>query len=61
LQDTPKFTKIGIFGLKICHLATLLAKPSHARRNGSMLAEIKLQDSSVHGNVGETTQKHFYQ
>jgi hypothetical protein len=24
LQDPPKFTKIGIFGLKISHLATLL-------------------------------------
>jgi hypothetical protein len=23
LQDPPKFTQIGIFGLKICHLATL--------------------------------------
>jgi hypothetical protein len=23
LQDPPKFTKIGIFGLKICYLATL--------------------------------------
>jgi hypothetical protein len=23
LQDTPKFTQIGIFGLKTCHLATL--------------------------------------
>jgi hypothetical protein len=25
LQDAPKFTQIGIFGLKIYHLATLLA------------------------------------
>jgi hypothetical protein len=24
LQDPPKFTQIGIFGLKICHLATLI-------------------------------------
>jgi hypothetical protein len=24
LQDPSKFTQIGIFGLKICHLATLL-------------------------------------
>jgi hypothetical protein len=24
LQDPPKFTQLGIFGLKICHLATLL-------------------------------------
>jgi hypothetical protein len=24
LQDLPKFTQIGIFGLKIYHLATLL-------------------------------------
>jgi hypothetical protein len=23
LQDPPKFAQIGIFGLKICHLATL--------------------------------------
>jgi hypothetical protein len=27
LQDTPKFTQIGIFGLKIYHLATLLEVP----------------------------------
>jgi hypothetical protein len=26
LQDPPKFTQIGLFGLKICHLATLLVK-----------------------------------
>jgi hypothetical protein len=25
LQDPPKFIQIGIFGLKICHLATLQA------------------------------------
>jgi hypothetical protein len=25
LQDPPKFTQLEIFGLKICHLATLLA------------------------------------
>jgi hypothetical protein len=24
LQDPPKFAQIGIFGLKICHLATLV-------------------------------------
>jgi hypothetical protein len=24
LQDPPFFTKIGIWGLKICHLTTLL-------------------------------------
>jgi hypothetical protein len=23
LQGTPKFTQVGIFGLKICHLATM--------------------------------------
>jgi hypothetical protein len=27
LQDLPKFTKNWIFGLKICHLATLLLPP----------------------------------
>jgi hypothetical protein len=27
LQDTPKFTQSGIFGLKICHLATLFPSP----------------------------------
>jgi hypothetical protein len=26
LKDPPKFTQIGIFGLKKCHLATLLQK-----------------------------------
>jgi hypothetical protein len=25
IQDPPKFTQNGIFGLKICHLATLVA------------------------------------
>jgi hypothetical protein len=24
LQDPQKFTQIGIFGLKLCHLATLI-------------------------------------
>jgi hypothetical protein len=28
LQDPPKFTPIGIFGLKISHLATLVGKQS---------------------------------
>jgi hypothetical protein len=27
LQDPPKLTQIGIFGLKICHLATLSPSP----------------------------------
>jgi hypothetical protein len=26
LQDPPKFTQIGIFGLKMCHLANLSRK-----------------------------------
>jgi hypothetical protein len=26
LQDSPKFTQIGIFGLKICHLSTLIQR-----------------------------------
>jgi hypothetical protein len=30
LQDPPKFTQIGIFGLKICHLATLLLQEGQA-------------------------------
>jgi hypothetical protein len=29
LQDPPKFTQIGIFGLKIYHLATLLDMSRH--------------------------------
>jgi hypothetical protein len=29
LQDPPKFTQIGIFGLKICHLATLVLIKDH--------------------------------
>jgi hypothetical protein len=32
LQDPPKFTKIGIFGLKINHLATLF--PSRTKVSG---------------------------
>jgi hypothetical protein len=28
LQDPPEFTQIGIFGLKICHLATLIQTPA---------------------------------
>jgi hypothetical protein len=31
LQDPPKFTKSGIFGLKIFHLATLLSS-THAAK-----------------------------
>jgi hypothetical protein len=30
LQDIPKFTQIWIFGLKIYHLATLLANPDRS-------------------------------
>jgi hypothetical protein len=30
LQDASKFTQIGIFGLKICHLATLLLQEGQA-------------------------------
>jgi hypothetical protein len=26
LQDPPKFTQNGLFGLKICHLATLVGR-----------------------------------
>jgi hypothetical protein len=26
VQDPPKFTQVGIFGLKICHLATLMER-----------------------------------
>jgi hypothetical protein len=29
LQDPPKFTQIGIFGLKIFHLATLKAPDNY--------------------------------
>jgi hypothetical protein len=32
LQDTRKFTQIGIFGLKICHLATLPKRASVCSR-----------------------------
>jgi hypothetical protein len=34
LQGPPKFAQIGIFGLKICHLGTLLSRevPAHVRR-----------------------------
>jgi hypothetical protein len=35
MQDPPKFTQIGIFGLKICHLATL--SPSTERNVGLFL------------------------
>jgi hypothetical protein len=32
LQDPPKFTQIGIFGMKVYHLATLLPSWSSAKK-----------------------------
>jgi hypothetical protein len=32
LQDPPKFTQSGIFGLKICHLATVETTHSEAKK-----------------------------
>jgi hypothetical protein len=49
LQDPPKFTQIWIFGLKICHLATLIQMSMAAKSlliqqgaNGSKQKSIKL-------------------
>jgi hypothetical protein len=36
LQDPPKFTQIGIFGFKICRLATLL--------QGNWLRKMKMRE-----------------
>jgi hypothetical protein len=44
LQDPPKFTQIGIFGLKINHLATLVGEahplPSERSTSVTRLGEI---------------------
>jgi hypothetical protein len=32
LQDPPKFTQIGIFGMKICHLATVVEPLVRAKK-----------------------------
>jgi hypothetical protein len=40
LQDPPKFTQIEIFGLKICHLATL-EPGATVRRSGSFLFSLR--------------------
>jgi hypothetical protein len=38
LQDPPKFTQIGIFGLKTNHLATLVLKPRCQKVGAPLLA-----------------------
>jgi hypothetical protein len=40
MQDPPKFTKVGIFGLKICHLATLLEKSLSGLCQGDQIGRI---------------------
>jgi hypothetical protein len=35
LQDPQKFTQIGIFGLKICHLATLINMRAKSKNKNS--------------------------
>jgi hypothetical protein len=42
LQDTPKFTQIVIFGLKICHLATLLERK---QSSGKLTFSLPLQNN----------------
>jgi hypothetical protein len=42
LPDSSKFTQIGIFGMKKCHLATLItASSSHERTSFFLLVEKK--------------------
>jgi hypothetical protein len=48
LQDSPKFTKIRIFGLKIYHLAALL-------ENGGERKKIKFIDLCSKGNESMRT------
>jgi hypothetical protein len=43
LQDPPKITKSGIFGLKICHLATLQVAQ---RTNDFQTENVKMLDVS---------------
>jgi hypothetical protein len=39
LQDRPKFTQIGIFGLKMHHLATLVDGPRFKEKQAKNMAE----------------------
>jgi hypothetical protein len=52
LQDPPKFTQIEIFGLKMCHLATLPARSYVAATSGpgkvEMVFRIEFYDEKMH-------------
>jgi hypothetical protein len=37
LQDPPKFTPVGIFGLKMCHLATPVTITHFPAKNGNFI------------------------
>jgi hypothetical protein len=53
LQDTPKITQIGIFGLKIYHLATLLLTCAVAERCASRAIVYTLQSRSSSKILGD--------
>jgi hypothetical protein len=40
LHDTPKFTQIVIFGLKICHLAALVASRQNQGHNAVTFGDL---------------------
>jgi hypothetical protein len=49
LHDTPKFTQIGIFGMKLYHLATLFLKVivwTCVVRRQNMTVDIFIQDEA---------------
>jgi hypothetical protein len=45
MQGPPNFTKIGIFGLKTNHLATLMCRPCHCGQRST--AEMQMRKKSL--------------
>jgi hypothetical protein len=57
LQDTPRFTKIGIFGLKIYHLATVVITIGFRTWTGLIgMVQRKEVDFSISAFSSEPTQ-----
>jgi hypothetical protein len=47
LQDTPKYTQIGIFGLKINHLVTLVFVCCSKKKSGNPALEADLNPPAL--------------
>jgi hypothetical protein len=54
MQDSPKFTHIGIFGLKTCHQATLTGSRTVGKRDRIQQILINVHNSVIEriSNVG---------